>query len=305
MSTESYTLSDSRGEGVSGKQMMNAFVIAILLAAAGQVVAQVVAQNAGRGAAAAAPAAGRGGGGGGNAFPQRPPAEPAVLARGKALYDVNCAHCHGSDVRGDDGGPNLLRSQLLLNDKDGELIAPVLQNGRPTEGMPKFEFSAAQISDISAYIHSFRVAGYDGSRIRPPTIVVGDAKAGEAYFKSKCGSCHSATADLKGIATRIADARTLQQRWLQPTPGRGANAVGGTTVTVTPASGAKLEGRLDRIDDFLVTLTDSDGTQHTIRRDGDRPRVEIHDPLLPHKNLIPTYTDKDIHDVTAYLVTLK
>src|ERR1700689_5761011 len=73
--------------------------------------------------------AGRGGGGGG-AYPQRPPGDPAMVARDKALYDVNCAQCHGSDARGEDTGPNLIRSPLLLNDKDGELIAPVLQNGR-------------------------------------------------------------------------------------------------------------------------------------------------------------------------------
>src|ERR1700689_33344 len=83
---------------------------------------------------------GRGGGGGG-AYPPRPPGDPAMVARGKALYDVNCAQCHGSDGRGEHRGPNLIRSTLLLNDKDGELIAPVLQNGRLPEGMPKFDFS--------------------------------------------------------------------------------------------------------------------------------------------------------------------
>jgi mono/diheme cytochrome c family protein len=228
------------------------------------------------------------------------------IPRGKALYDVNCALCHGDDARGGSGGPNLLRSEVLLNDKDGELVAPVLQQGRLPEGMPKFNFSTAQVSDIAAFIHSFRVGGYDGSRNRPPTIVVGDAKAGATYFTAKCGQCHSATGDLKGIATRIADARTLQQRWLMPT-GAGRGGVPGTptTVTVTLPLGQKAEGTLVRIDDFLITLTDSDGTPRTFRRDGDNPRVEIHDPIQPHKALLPVYTDKDIHDVTAYLVTLK
>ena len=71
------------------------------------------------------------------------------------------------------------------------------------------------------------------------------------------------------------------------------------------ASGQKIEGRLERIDDFLVTLVDSDGLSRSIRRDGDTPKVEIHDPLEPHKKLLGTYTDKDIHNLTAYLVTLK
>src|SRR5262249_13149800 len=146
--------------------------------------------------AAQAPAApARGGGGGGGAYPQLPPAPADVLGRGKAIYDVNCALCHGEDARGGDNGPNLIRSQLLLNDKQGESIAPVMLNGRLPEGMPKFDFTMAQISDVAGYLHSFRVAGYDGSRNRPPTIVVGDAKAGDAYFKARCASCHSPTGD--------------------------------------------------------------------------------------------------------------
>jgi cytochrome c oxidase cbb3-type subunit 3 len=246
-----------------------------------------------------------GGGGGGGAYPQRTP-DPAMVARGKALYDVNCALCHGDDARGGSGGPNLLRSEILLNDKAGELVAPVLQEGRLVEGMPKFNFTLAQVSDIAAFIHSFRVGGYDGSRNRPPTIVVGDAKAGATYFTAKCGSCHSADGDLKAIAARIADPRTLQQRWLMPNAGGRGGAPGApTTVTVTLPSGQKVEGRLGRIDDFLVTLTENDDTPRTFRRDGDTPRVEIHDPIQAHKELLPGYTDKDIHDVTAYLVTLK
>jgi len=244
------------------------------------------------------------------AYPPHPPGDPAMVARGKAIYDVNCAQCHGSDARGEERGPNLIRSPLLLNDKDGELIAPVLQEGRLAEGMPKFDFSAAQIAEIASFIHTFRVGGYDVSRNRPETIVVGDAKAGEAYFNSKCGSCHSAAGDLKGLASKITDPRGLQQRWLLPAAApagaRGGGPAGAqVTVTVTLSSGQKLEGRLVRIDDFTVSFTDADETPHTVRRDGDSPRVEVHDPIQAHRDLLRVYTDKDIHNVTAYLVTLK
>jgi mono/diheme cytochrome c family protein len=248
-----------------------------------------------------------------SSYPDRPPADPAVVARGKALYGVHCGFCHGSDARGGEGGPNLLRSALVLNDKDGELIAPVVQNGRPDGGMPKLDLSAAQITDVAAFVHSFRVGGYDASRNVPPTILVGDARAGEAYFKSKCASCHSATGDLKGIGAKFEDPKLLQNFFLMPGGGRGGFGFGGpapannvppTTVTVTGASG-KVEGRLIRIDDFVVVLAQADGMQRTIRRDGDSPKVEIHDPLQPHKDLLPLYTDKDIHNLTAYLVTVK
>src|SRR4051812_4111988 len=149
-----------------------------------------------------------------DSYPQRPPAPAAVVDRGRALYGVHCNFCHGSDARGGEGGPNLLRSELVLNDKDGELILPVVREGR--EGMPKFNLTPAQVTDIAGFIHNFKVGGYDPSRMVPPSIVVGDATAGEAYFKKSCASCHSVTGDLKGIATRYMEAKQLQQNWLMP-----------------------------------------------------------------------------------------
>ncbi len=227
---------------------------------------------------------GRGGGRGpGGAYPQRPPADPAVVARGKALYGVNCNFCHGSDARGGEGGPNLLRSELVLNDQNGELIAPVVQNGRGE--MPKINLTTAQIADIATYIHSFRVGGYDVSRMVPESILVGDAHAGEAFFKAKCASCHSVTGDLKGIGSQDHRSQGVAE-WFPDARRAGAVGAAGspfnvppTTVTVTLPSGEKVEGRLVRIDDFIVTLTDAENGQRTFRRDGDTPKVEIHDPL--------------------------
>ncbi len=246
----------------------------------------------------------RGGGGFANAFPQHDKADQATIDRGKALYGVQCNFCHGSDARGGEGGPNLLRSELVLNDKNGEAIAQVVQNGRGE--MPRINLTNEQVSDIAAYIHSFRVSGYDNSRVTPPSILVGDAAAGEKTFQAKCASCHSATGDLKGIAARFSDPKQLQNYFLMP-GGRGGGGRGGpvTTVTVTIPGSGKVEGRLLRIDDFTVTLADADGLQHTFRRDGDTPKVEINDPLKPHRDMLRTYSDTEIHNITAYLVTLK
>ncbi len=241
-------------------------------------------------------------------YPNRPPADPASVERGKALYGVNCQFCHGADTRGGDSGPSLLRSGTVLDDQHGELIAPVVRAGRT--GMPKFTLTDDQITDIAAFVHTFRAAGYDESRVKPPSIVVGDARAGEAFFGAKCGSCHSATGDLRGIAGRITDPRQLQQTWLLPGSGGGRGGpapvqVKPTTVTVTLPSGEKIEGRLDRIDDFVVGLTMADGTHRSFSTSGDTPKVEVHDPLQPHKDLLRVYADSDIHNMTAYLVTLK
>src|SRR5690349_5623945 len=99
-------------------------------------------------------------------FPERPTADPATVERGKGLFTVNCAFCHGSDARGGEGGPNLLRSQIVLSDKNGEQILPVVQNGRPG-GMPKFNLTADQVSEIAAFLHSFPVSGRDFVREEP------------------------------------------------------------------------------------------------------------------------------------------
>jgi len=241
-------------------------------------------------------------------YPNRPPADPAAVERGKALYGVNCQFCHGADTRGGDSGPSLLRSGIVLDDQKGELMAPVVRAGRP--GMPKFTLTDDQISDVAAFVHTFRAAGYDESRLKPPSIIVGDARAGETFFSTKCATCHSASGDLRGLATKIADPRLLQQTWLLPGSGAGRGGppvvqLKPITVTVTLPSGEKVDGALDHVDDFVVALTTADGARRSFTTNGDTPKVEIHDPLQPHKDLLRTYSDTDIHNVTAFLVTLK
>ena len=252
---------------------------------------------------------GRIGGIGIGAYPQRTVDDQAAVDRGRAAFSANCAFCHGADIRGGDGGPSLLRSSLVLDDKNGELLGPVIRTGRPDRGMPAFAMTPDQIADIAAFMHSFRVAGYDASRDRPTSILVGDAAAGEKFFASNCASCHSPAGDLQGVATRIADPRLLQQSWLMPgsVVGRGAPPPvrpRPPTVTVTLPSGEKVEGQLDRVDDFSVALKMADGTRRSFRT-GRGVQVNIVDPLQPHRDLLKTYRDADIHNVTAFLSTLK
>jgi len=146
-----------------------------------------------------------------------------------------------------------------------------------------------------------------------PSVLVGDARAGQQYFDSKCAGCHSVTGDLKGIATKIPDPKGLQNAWVSGGDGRGGRGAGrgagaagvAVTAAVTLPSGESVEGQLVRIDDFLVTLRLADESERTFRRIGDVPKVEIRDPMKGHRDLLAVYTDKDMHDVTAYLVTLK
>jgi cytochrome c oxidase cbb3-type subunit 3 len=248
----------------------------------------------------------------------RPPGDPVQIARGKTLFGIACTSCHGADLRGGDlGGPNLLRSQLALSDQDGELIVPIIQGSRQNAGMPAVPMSPADAKAVAAFIRS--EVGTIGSQGKPPSIgkpapsiLVGDAGAGQAYFAAKCSGCHSATGDLQGIASRISDPKLLQNSWVAGGRGRRYGPTLGApgsrrtvTATITQASGESVEGRLVRIDDFLVTIALADGTTRTFRREGDVPKVDVHDPMKPHRDLLAVYTDKEIHDVTAYLVTLK
>lgn len=253
---------------------------------------------------------GRIGGAGIGAYPQRTVDDPAAVERGKAAYSTNCAFCHGADTRGGDGGPSLLRSALVLDDQKGELIGPVIRSGRTDRGMPAFALTGDQIADLAAFLHSFTVAGYDSSRERPVSVLVGDAAAGVKAFGSKCAACHSATGDLQGLAVRIPEPRTLQQTWLMPgsTAGRGRGPRPARprppSVTVILPSGEKFTGALERVDDFAVSLKTADGERHSFRI-GAGVQVTVDDPLQPHKDLLRTYSDPEIHDITAYLMTLK
>jgi cytochrome c oxidase cbb3-type subunit 3 len=249
---------------------------------------------------------------------KRPPGDPVQIARGKTLYGINCRGCHGADLRGGDlGGPNLLRSQVALSDLHGELIVPIIQGARKDMGMPAIGLNEADAQAVAAYVRSvietIKGQGAPPSAGRePPSILVGNTSEGKAYFDTKCSGCHSATGDLRKIAEKIPDPKRLQNAWVaggtreeESAPPEDTSNARTVTATVTPPSGESIEGKLVRIDDFLVSLQLADGSERTFRRSGAIPKVVIHDPLKAHRDLLAQYSNKDIHDVTAYLVTLK
>jgi len=258
---------------------------------------------------AQAPPAGRGGGFTGRGYPVY---DPAAVDRGQKAFVSACGFCHGANAKGGESGPDLLRSVLVLDDDNGERIGPVILNGRADKGMPKFAFSQAQISDIAAFLHNgIRAASLHG--VYPIIdIVTGDPKAGQAYFNGvgKCNSCHSVAGDLKGIGSKY-DPVTLQGRFLMPrTAGLGGLETAGRAaaqimVKVSVPSGQSFQGSLQHLDDFNVALIDSSGEYHSFARQGDTPLVETHDPLQAHLDMLRKYTDADMHNLTAYLVTLK
>jgi mono/diheme cytochrome c family protein len=231
--------------------------------------------------------------------------DPAAVATGAQVFAAHCASCHGATAKGTDHAPDLVRSLLVIDDEKGILIAPVIRNGRPDKGMPKIGLTDEQIAGVVAWLHVQTYAADHRNTYRFLDALTGDAKKGEVYFNAHCASCHSATGDLKGIATKYANAHDLQGRWLQPRSfGRGA-AKNAATVTVTLGPGKALTGTLDRLDDFNVSFRDAAGDFHSIDLNNGTPKVEVHDPLRVHTDMLRQYTDEDIHNVTAYLETLK
>jgi cytochrome c oxidase cbb3-type subunit 3 len=226
--------------------------------------------------------------------------DPESVARGKSLFGaLGCQFCHGPDIRGGSGGPSLLRSQKVLQDQKGETLYDTITKGVPNTAMVGFDLTPAQVADIAEFLHSFPVGGRDKARDLPTSIVTGNAVAGRNYFEKHCIECHSASGDLHDVAVRYPKPRTLQQRWLlsrdAPRP----------TVRVHAGDGSVAEGTLVRIDEFLVSLKRADGVQQSYRLGDRATRVEVNDPLSWHKQQLPRYSDAEIHDVTAYLVTLK
>jgi len=264
---------------------------------------------------------GRGGGAGQSAgrgaTPTRfPTLDPEAIDRGRTAFVANCGFCHGPTAQGGDGGPGLIRSMLVLDDEEGRQLGPFLKNGRPDKGMPKFDrLSEQDVGEIAAYLKSRIIYSAGRGDIRVESILVGDSAAGQAYFNGAggCATCHSPAGDLKGIGAKY-DAEVLQNRIVMPREGRGgagggresaAPPVKPITATIKLPSGETMTGELLRLTEFDVTIRDAAGRQRSAFRNNGVPQVEVHDPVQAHIDLWPKLTDRDLHNLTAYLASLK
>jgi mono/diheme cytochrome c family protein len=303
--------------------MRKAYVIAVLVAAGAIMTAAQAPQQAPQpptppaGGQRGGPPPGRGGGGmlAGAGPSDKPVVDPAAADRGRKVWASECIDCHGTQARGGDKGPNLVRSVLVLRDRYGSQIGPFLKKGHTLQsGTPSANLTDAQVQDLAHFLRQKVNDGLRGSPLfQVQNILTGDAKAGATYFngEGKCTTCHSPTGNLAGIGARL-EPVDIQQRFLFPATGRGGRGRGAPAgpnpnavrVTVTPAGGTPITGVLVQMDDFYVTLRDADGAMQTVRR-GPTVKVEKTDPLTFHNDLLDKIADKTMHDVVAYLETLK
>jgi cytochrome c oxidase cbb3-type subunit 3 len=234
--------------------------------------------------------------------PARPQAEvpdPAI-ERGHKQFVQECGFCHGPDATGA-RGPDLIRSSLVAHDVRGDLIGGVIRQGRPDKGMPAMPLSDEQVSDIAAFLHARAAEAIRSNRLPSvypvEKLLTGNAEAGKSFFNGAggCNKCHSPTGDLDKVASKYSP-MDLEAHMLYP-EGRH------TTVVVTLPSGEQIKGPLAHIDDFMVALRDDSGWYRSFSRD--RVKVEVQDPLAAHRELLGKLTQADVHNLFAYLESLK
>lgn len=246
------------------------------------------------------------------AGPKGPAAvDPAVAAQGQRIFSSNCAFCHGANAKGGESGPDLLRSENVLDDDNGNKIGPIIHGALADKGMPKFPLSDEQIAQISAFLHSRIQAAAERGTYQILNIVTGDPKKGEAYFRSAgCNSCHSLDKDLAHIGSKM-EPVAIQQAIVMPRNGRGIPGWAPVkrsqqlSATITLASGEKVQGFVQQMDDFSIEIQDTDGNIRSFDRNGDSPKIELHDPIQWHTDMLVKWQDSDIHNLTAYLVSQK
>jgi cytochrome c oxidase cbb3-type subunit 3 len=227
------------------------------------------------------------------------------LRAGEPKFVSQCGFCHGRDAAGGETGPDLTRSKLVAEDNRGDRIGTVVRAGRPDEGMPAFTFSDADLEAIVAFIHDQKVKSeaLGGGRrsVEAADLATGNADAGRSYFNGAggCAGCHSATGDLKGVATRY-QGLVLLQRMLYPS---GRPAPARPKATVTLASGQNIAGALASEDEFTIVILDPAGARQTYQKTD--VKFKIDDPMSAHFDLLGKYTDADMHNVFAYLDTMK
>ena len=231
------------------------------------------------------------------ALPPDPP--PEVVERGKRLYTASCAFCHGANATGGETGPSLVRSVIVLRDKGtGTAIGPILLAGRTEKGMPKFPMTPDQIQDLAGFLLARQNAAADRSTYHVEFALSGDAARGKQFFASHCAPCHGAVDTFRNLVQTKEPAQ-VQDLFVMPTGVK-------RQATVTTPSGQSFAGELVQLDDFVVTIRDKSGLARSwTLGDSRRVKVAVTDPLQGHRDLLPKYSDQDIHDILAYLETLK
>lgn len=223
------------------------------------------------------------------AFAQAPP----DLEKGKKLFVVNCATCHGIDGGGG-AGPSL-RKPRLAHGASQEELQEFIGRGRPDAGMPgSFHLGADGLPPVTEYVLSL-------GKI-PETPLPGDAvQGGQIYAKSGCAGCHIVDGAGNGIGPELTDigsrrsGSALKEILLHPESNLPAGFV---MMEVKTPAGKTVTGYRVNEDVVSLQLRDISGKLYSFRKD-----KLLHWGKKPGKTWMPPYTGADVDDLVAWLAS--
>ena len=245
--------------------------------------------------------------------PPRPLASPSAadLERGHALFDAQCARCHG--IGGTGGmGPPLNRAKLRRAPRDEDLISVLVEGVAGTAMGSAWQLSERETAQVAAYVRSL-------GRV-PAEELPGDPVRGQAIYDGKgaCATCHILRGTGVGNGPELTDlgarrgSSYLRQSLVDPgadLPERPVSYEPNTysaylVVRAVTRGGTEIVGARVNEDSFTIQVRDGGGSLHSLRK------AEL--LSLDKKqgvSLMPSYretlTTVEIDDLVAYLMTLR
>jgi len=195
--------------------------------------------------------------------------------RGKSIFEVKCATCHGLDGLGGEHAPDIIRGSGVKALSD-EALLKLIHDGIPEEGMPGFPSIGGEDGHaVVAYMRFLQGRSAGDS-------VPGDPARGHDLFSGKagCSACHQiggrgqfAAGDLAGF---VREHRADEVRDAILRPGGGSQEA----VTAVARDGRKFSGMIRNEDNASLQLQDEDGRFYLLMKSSlVSVRRKIGDPM--------------------------
>jgi cytochrome c oxidase cbb3-type subunit 3 len=171
--------------------------------------------------------------------------------RGKSVFELRCATCHGLDGLGGEHAPDVIRPTAVRTLSDQALLN-LIHDGIPELGMPGFRDMSKEDGHAVVVYMRFLQGNSAGGSMR------GDPVRGRDLFfgKAGCSACHSqgqfVAEDLLGFA-RDHWSGEIREAIIRPTGERPEAA------TAFARDGRKFSGMIRNEDNASLQLQDADG----------------------------------------------
>jgi putative heme-binding domain-containing protein len=221
--------------------------------------------------------------------------DDTTLKSGEAIFNSNCAGCHGAEAAGG-RGPSL-RGSLRVGNESSDIRKTILE-GIPGTGMPKFDLEQDELGPLVAYIQSL----HNGHDLLPHPD--GDKARGKSLYDSNgCAGCHKIGTHGSAFGpnlTRIGAARSydyLKTSILNPSADLPETY---QPITVVTREGNEYRGVRMNEDSFTVQLRLADQSFRSFDKQAiDREVIGTESPMPAYK-----FSSRDLDDLLAYLSSL-